>query len=230
MIYFFLGNDHIADSLNSFHAAWQAGALDKRIFYFSGILYEELSLFEESIKQYRKFLNHEPSDRHIRLRFAKLLYQTGRLEEAVQEYEVLVKKNEKDVTSLINLGLAFKEKYEQSKKIKKPAAQELEQALAYLTKAAKLQPKLAEGVHLAMAKLYFLKEDYDKSIASCKAELKVAENSIECLKLLARAYEKSNQKKEALETYQQLSQKEPRNSLYKQKVRSLQAQMKRKAR
>lgn len=226
VIYFFLGNDHIADSLNAFHSAWQDGALDKRIFYYSGILYEELSLFEESLKQYRRFLNHEPKDRQIRLRLAKLLFEMGRWDQAIGEYERLVEKNEKDVTSLINLGLATKEKFEQGQKQKKDLSEDLQQAIFYLAKAAEIQPELPEGIYLSLAKLYFWSNNYEKSISSCKAELKVATNQIETLNLMALAHEKLNQKKEALEVYEELAKKEPRNLRHRQKIRSLKSQLK----
>ena len=146
------------------------------------------------------------------------------------QYEKLIKKNERDVTSLINLGLAYAEKYEHNQKLKsKPKKssgkkisdsekQELQRSIDVLEKAAKLQPELPEGIYLSLAKLYFLKKDYKKCVSSCEMELKSSGNEIEALKLMAQSHEDLNQKQGALDIYEKLVMKETKNSFFKQKI------------
>lgn len=235
-IYFLKGPDHYSDALNNLNAAWQAGALDKRIFYYSGILYENLSMFEEAEKQYERFLRHEPEDREIRLRLARLLFRTGKWEESISAYQRFLEKDPKDVMALINCGLAYEKRMETFQTGKKRLSEKeqqdkksyTEQGIRYLESAVQLEPNLPEGVYLTLAKLYLEKQDLDKSADACKKELEKSPDSIETLQLLAQINEKMNLKEQALEIYAKLSEKLPQNRLYRSKVNALKRQLKRR--
>lgn len=243
--YFFMGPEHYADSLNAFNSAWRSGAFDKRIFYYSGILYENLSLFTESQKQYERFLRHEPKDREIQLRLARLLFRMGQWDDSIRTYQRFIKENEKDVASLINLGLAFQKKYElkQQKKAlpqtsskgkkksladqSKPADHwELHQAIFYLEQAAKLQPALPKGIYLSLAVLYFEKGDWQSTGSACESELKASPNEKETLFLLSSAYEQMRQLDKSLEICAKLLESDPQNKSLKRKIKSLKSKLK----
>lgn len=227
--YFFMGRDHHADALNAFNAAWQAGALDRRIFYYSGVVYEDLTLYEEAQRQYERFLRHEPQDRQIKMRLARLLFKMGKWEDSLARYQDYIQENEKDATSILNCGLAYYKKIEMDLQAnKKPTPQDNEavrtdagKALEYLEKAARIAPQLPEGIHLSMAKLYNLRQDWERAALSAEAELAVSTAAAAPLKILANASEQLNRPDKALDAYSKLSQLEPRNPAWNRKTRSL---------
>ena len=233
VIYFHMGPEHYADALNAFNAAWQAGVFDHRIFYYSGILYENLSFFDEAQRQYERFLRHEPGDREIRLRLARLLFRMGKWDDAVARYQEFLQENDKDVTAMVNCGLAYEKKIELAKASKtKLSAEdksklenERDQAIAYLENAAKLQTDLPEGVYGALAKLQAEAGNWSGAAVSCEAELRKTPDQPEFLELLAQADEKTNQPQKALEAYGRLAQKKPTAALNR-KIRTLKKQLK----
>lgn len=233
VVYFEMGPDHYADALNAFNAAWQAGVFDERIFYYSGILYENLSFFDEAQRQYERFLRHEPDDREIRLRLARLLFRMGKWDDAVARYQEFLQENDKDVTALINCGLAEQKKIELASgpKVRLSAddraklESERDQAISYLENAAKLQPDLPAGVYGALAKLQAAQGNWPGAAASCEAELRKSPDDAEILAILAQADEKTNQPQKALEAYGRLAQKKPTAALNR-KIRALKKQLK----
>jgi tetratricopeptide (TPR) repeat protein len=231
--YYHMGPEHYADALNSFNAAWQAGAFDHRIFYYSGILYENMSFFDEAQRQYERFLHHEPGDREIRLRLARLLFRMGKWDDAVARYQEFLQENDKDVTALINCGLALQKKIELSAAPgRRPTPEEQSkidgdrtQAIAYLENAAKLQPDLPEGVYGTLARLQSAANQWPGAVSSFEAELKKSPDQPELLDLLGQAYEKNNQADKALDAYNRLAQKKPTANLTR-KIKALKKQLK----
>ncbi len=233
---FFMGPDHYSESLNALNTAWRMSAFDPRIFYYSGILYEDLSLFEESEKQYRRFLKHMPNDREVELRLARLMFRMGKWDESVHYYENLVKANPKDVTSTVNLGLAYARRYQQyqdelAKKPKKTQGTEkpaepgtldpnalLSRAIEYLEKASKLDADLDDGLYLELAKLYFAKGDWQNCVNAGFSELKRKSDDAETLKLVTLAYEKLGDKAKAYEFAAQWEKSDPKSRQAHQKV------------
>ena len=228
VLYFSMGPEHYADALNSFNAAWQAGAFDERIFYYSGILYENLSLFDEAQKQYDRFLRHVPGDREVRLRLARLLFRVGKWEDSIQQYQEFLQENDKDITSMINCGLAYRKKAEiilqPGKKLtaeqKNEAQSDIDQSINYLESAVKIDPNLPEGVYLAMADLYFGKGDWEKAVSACEFEIQKSTQS-ELLQIMAASCEKLNRNDKALEYYMKISRQQPQNAVWARKVRAL---------
>lgn len=236
VVCFFKGPSSMADALNALNTAWQFGALDKRIFYYSGILYENLSLFEESQRQYERFLRHEPDDREIQMRLARLLFRMEKWDEAVNVYQELIGKNPNDVTALINCGLAYAKRLDElktgKKKLEEKEKEEMlicvQEGVHYLESASKIQKELPEGIYLTLAKLYQENGNFEKAVSACQYEIKKSTNAAEPLLILGNAYEKLNQQENALETYNQLSGLLPRNNTVQSKIRSLKKQLKKK--
>jgi tetratricopeptide (TPR) repeat protein len=224
------------------YSAWRAGAFDKRIFYYSGVLYENLSLFEESRRQYERFLKHEPADREIQMRLARLLFRMGKWKDSIGYYRKFVEKNPKDLTSLINLGLAHQRQHEtdSGEKSRKTSPKEkkdgpspgggdlsdLKQAISFLERAAELEPNLPPGIHLTLAKLRYEEGSWERSASSCLSELKTSPDDRETLKLLSLSYEKMNDEKKLLETYLKLQDLDPQSGALRQKVKALRSKLK----
>lgn len=229
VVYYWMGPAHYADALNSLNAARKGGAFDERIFYYSGVLYENISLFEEAQKQYERFLNHVPDDREIRLRLARLLFRMGKWEESIARYQALVEENGKDFTSVINCGLAYQKISEglQSKAAKpspEDAAKirELEdQAIVYLERATALGANLPDGVGFTLAKLYYRKKEWQKAAQAAEPEHQKGSNDAMLLEILSVSYESMGQNEKALEYYTKWSSAAPRNQTVKNKIKNL---------
>ncbi len=229
VVYYWMGPDHYADALNSLNAARKGGAFDERIFYYSGVLYENISLFEEAQRQYERFLNHEPDDHEIRLRLARLLFRMDKWDESISRYLSMIEENGKDLTSIVNCGLAYQKKAEliQSKKAKLAPEEASEvgkledQAVIYLERARSLSAELPEGVMFTLSKLYYRKKDWQKATQTAETEVQRDSNAPALLEILAVGYENLNQNEKALDFYVKLSAAAPKNSTAKNKIKNL---------
>ena len=106
-LHFEKGKDSYADGINELEEARDLGALDPRVFYCLGIMYQEAGLYSFAIEDYRRYLRHYPEDKEIRMLLAKLLYKQGSFAEAVEEYERLKFRFPKDLLVEENLGLSL---------------------------------------------------------------------------------------------------------------------------
>lgn len=107
VLHFEKGVDHYPDAVNELEGARELGAMDVRIFYCLGIMYQELGLYDFSIAEYRRYLRNKPDDKEIRMLFAKLLYKRKRYGDAVNQYERLRFHFPKDSLVIENLGLSL---------------------------------------------------------------------------------------------------------------------------
>ncbi len=106
-LHFQKGKQFYPDAINELEQARELGALDTRIFYCLGIMYQEVGLYPFALEEYQRYLRHYPDDKQISLLEAKLLYQQGRYPEAVSEYERLKFKFPNDPLVQENLGLSL---------------------------------------------------------------------------------------------------------------------------
>jgi Flp pilus assembly protein TadD len=101
------GRDFYPDAVNALEEARDLGALDARVFYCLGVMYQELGLYPFAVTEYRRFLRNHSKDKEVRLRLAKLLYRNGSFQEAVSEYERLKYDSPGDKLIEENLGLSL---------------------------------------------------------------------------------------------------------------------------
>lgn len=107
VLYFQKGKDSYLEAVNLLEEARTLGALDARVFYCLGQMYQELGLYPFALSEYRRFLRNRPDDKEIRLLAAKLLYQQGQFLEAAGEYERLRFQDPEDLLVQENLGLSL---------------------------------------------------------------------------------------------------------------------------
>ncbi len=107
MLQFQKGKEFYPDAINALEEARDLGALDSRVFYCLGLMYQEAGLPGFAVDEYRRYLRNHPDDKEIRMLLAKLLYQQGRYQEAVSEYERLKFHFPKDSLIEENLGLSL---------------------------------------------------------------------------------------------------------------------------
>ena len=101
------GKDNYIDAISDLEEARDLGALDPRIFYCLGIMYQEEGLYPFALTEYQRFLRHYPEDKEIRMLAAKLYYHMGLFPEAVGEWERLKFTNPSDPLVEENLGLSL---------------------------------------------------------------------------------------------------------------------------
>lgn len=106
-LHFEKGKDFYPDAINELEEARDLGALDARIFYCLGLMYQDEGLYSFALQEYQRFLRHYPDDKEIRMLEAKLLYKQGSYADAVREYERLRYNDPDDALIQENLGLSL---------------------------------------------------------------------------------------------------------------------------
>ena len=101
------GRESYVEAIGTLEEARDLGALDPRIFYCLGIMYQEEGLFPFALTEYKRFLRHYPEDKEVRMLTAKLYYRMGLFSDAVGEYERLKFSNPSDPLIEENLGLSL---------------------------------------------------------------------------------------------------------------------------
>ncbi len=101
------GKESYVEAIGDLEEARDLGALDPRIFYCLGIMYQEEGLFPFALTEYKRFLRHYPEDKEVRMLTAKLYYRMGLFPEAVGEYERLKFQDPSDPLIEENLGLSL---------------------------------------------------------------------------------------------------------------------------
>lgn len=106
-LHFEKGKEFYPDAINELEEARELGALDPRIFYCLGIMYQEVGLYSFALEEYKRYLRHYPDDKETRMLEAKLLYRQKNYPEAVSEYERLKFHYPNDILIEENLGLSL---------------------------------------------------------------------------------------------------------------------------
>lgn len=159
IINFEKGKDSYPDAINALEDARNMGAMDTRIFYCLGIMYQELGLYNFAIDEYRRYLRNHPGDKEIRMLEAKLLYQQGRFPEAVVEYERLKFHYPNDGVVEENLGLSLW------------AAKQYRRATDSFTTLKSYGPSEGKRAEFCLGQLSFEQLQYNESLAHLLASL-----------------------------------------------------------
>ncbi len=101
------GKDSYVEAIGDLEEARDLGALDPRVFYCLGIMYQETGLYPFALTEYKRFLRHYPEDKEVRMLAAKLYYRMGLFQDAVGHYERLKFSNPTDPLIEENLGLSL---------------------------------------------------------------------------------------------------------------------------
>jgi len=142
------GPDQYRTAIGELETARRLGAVDPRIFYFLGVMYQEEGLLPFAIDDYRRFVRNFPEDREARLLLGKLLYQTGRYEDAAVQYQSLGLPRDPVVEENLGLSLLALKRYDEAAKsfgalVKLPAYEA--RAHFYLGQAAFEQNRFSDA-------------------------------------------------------------------------------------
>jgi predicted Zn-dependent protease len=103
---FQLGAPRYVEAIADLERARTLGLADPRSFYYLGVMYQAVGLYDFAGQEYRRFLNNFPDDSEVRMLLAKLYYTAGDYPAAVREYEALQRDGAGDAVLLENLVLA----------------------------------------------------------------------------------------------------------------------------
>ena len=152
ILHFQKGEELYPQAINELEDARSLGALDPRIFYYLGQMYQSLGFYPFAIEQYQRYLRNFPQDKDIRQREAKLLYQAGRYAEASSEYQRLSFSFPKDPLIEENLGLSLW-------KLK-----DVDRAADIFQKLEVSSPQSAKRDEFYLGEMAFDKKDYEGAL------------------------------------------------------------------
>lgn len=101
------GKDSYVEAIGTLEEARELGAMDARIFYCLGVMYQEEGLLPFALTEYQRFLRHYPEDKEVRMLAAKLYYRMGLFSEAVGEYDRVKLSSPDDPVVEENLALSL---------------------------------------------------------------------------------------------------------------------------
>lgn len=104
---FQLGQQRYVEAIADLERARSHGLADPRSFYYLGVMYQAVGLYDFAAQEYRRFLNNYPADAEVRMLLGKLYYAAGDYAAAVREYEALRRDGAGDPVLLENLVLAL---------------------------------------------------------------------------------------------------------------------------
>jgi len=95
------------DAIKALEAARDLGALDARLFYYLGVMYQYEGLYEYAAREYQRFLNNVPHDMETRLLLGKLYFQSGEYDRALAQFDAVLSTGADDEIALENAALTL---------------------------------------------------------------------------------------------------------------------------
>lgn len=221
VLHFQKGKDFYPDVINELEEARKLGALDARIFYYLGNAYQQEGLYSFAVAEYQKFLRNQPEDRDVRLLLAKLLYQSGRFEEAVVNYQWLQHHYGNDPLITENLGLSL---------LSLKRGDEAKAIFQSLTSAG---PQQARRAHFYLGQMAVENKDYKQAMDHFSAvmpsepDLGVSPALVHAA--MAANYERLKLPVLAKEHWEKTLQFDPQNAQAKKSIKTLNAALKKTA-
>lgn len=204
------GKEFFSRAINSLERARDLGASDPNLFAVLGQLYEKNGIVEEAILNYKRYLAHYPKDREYRIRLSNIYFYLEQIDEAIDELENIYRFYSRDPVILLNLTRCY---------LKKGLVEDAAEKMSDLEAVSSQLPP--EGNYL-LGELALAKENYSQAVIAYQKELNLNQNFIPAYIGLAKAYEKSNNKEEAIRTWKKVIQLDPNNKEAKESLQSQQ--------
>ena len=223
-LHFEKGKEYYPDAINELEEARELGALDPRIFYCLGVMYQEVGLYQFALDEYKRFLRHYPDDKEIRLLEAKLLYKQNSFADAVKEYERLKFSNPGDSLVEENLGLSLW------------GAKSVDRAIDSFNQLRGMGPDLAKRAEFYLGQISFDKGDYKAALdhlLKCQPEPGAGDFGIPTDRLhaaLAMTYQKLGQYADAKAAWEKVVLEAPGDAKAKAALRDVSRRIPRKKR
>jgi tetratricopeptide (TPR) repeat protein len=145
-----------------------------------------------AVEEYKLAINADPNSNELAIGLAELYFRAGRIREAVQTTQELIKRDDNNLEAHKLLGRIYLRSLGQSQdqglgSAPSPSNQVLDQAIAEFVKIVALEPKSLEN-HLLLGQLYTVKHDTAKAEAQFKAAQSIEPASEDVVLNLARLY------------------------------------------
>jgi tetratricopeptide (TPR) repeat protein len=207
--YFEQGPDKYLEALDLLEKARDLGALDERIFYYLGSMYEVKGLPAYAIPEYERFLRRHPEDTETRLRLGNLYYRTGDLDKAVQAYKRVLELRPEDPLVVFNLALAYRDR------------EMWEEGLNLLKSVLQKGQSLPAGGYKLLGDLYRGLGDYPQALENYHLEFSQNKEDPDLAEAMALAYEKTEDFVQAVAQWERVLELDPKNREAKKKIRLL---------
>lgn len=104
------GSGEYVKGLEYLERARDLGALDDRLFYYAGVMYEAQNLADYAVSEYEKYLRWHPDDLETRLRLANVFYRLDELDKSIEAYRLVLAGKPNDPLVSYNLAMAHRDK------------------------------------------------------------------------------------------------------------------------
>lgn len=215
---FELGQDHYVDGLEALERARELGALDDRLFFYAGVMYEAKGLLDYARPEFERFLRHHPGDVETRLRLGNLYYKIDELDKAIEQYQKVLEQKPDDPLVAFNLAVAYRDR------------EKWNEGLELLNRVIQSRRRLPAGENKLLGELYIGAGKPAQALESFQAELTQNQGDPELWQQMARIYEQQGDLTQALAHWQRASDLLPKDRKIRDKVYTLSRKVKAQAR
>ena len=205
-------------------------SLIKESFEQTGDIMKLLGNDTKAAEYYKKAVSVSPSDVNLRLSYAKILDKLGKEDEAIEQYNYILKRAEgSDKDMLYQLERIYKRKLDESPNDASLTSNlgaimqkegNFDEALRYYSKAEYLDPSNINA-RINVGTLYQQKGDYKTAITAYDSILIINPDNIEANIYKAQSLAKLGNEKEANEIYKKLLAKNPNDEFVQEQMVSM---------
>jgi tetratricopeptide (TPR) repeat protein len=210
------GPDSYVEGLEALERARDLGALDDRLFYYAGVMYESKGLLDYARPEYERFLRHHPGDLETRLRLGNLYYRTDELDKAIEQYEKVLQAKPLDPLVAFNLAVAYKDKERWSDGLRL-----VDEVLKNGRHLPNGEQKLLGDLHRGSGNLSKAMEHYNLALSQQKDDAELWE-------AVSLTYEDLKDYSQAAAGWKRVLELNPKHKKAKEKIRQLQRKAKAK--
>lgn len=203
------GKDRYKEALKSLEKARDLGALDERLFYYAGVMYEAENLPEFAVTDFERYAHRHPDDMEIRLRLGNLYYRLDDLDKSAEAYRRVLARQPGDPLVSFNLAYVLRDRknWEEALEALKPF---LEGGRAWPTGGRKLLGDIRRGMG-----------DPRQALVEYQQEWTASGDSADLAAAMAAAEEEVGETGSAIERWKQVLRLDPKNSEAKRRLRVL---------
>jgi tetratricopeptide (TPR) repeat protein len=211
-----MGPDKAGDCIEFGDRALTLGALDDRLFYFTGACFESKGLTDYAAQAFEKYLRHHPGDLEIHLRLGNLYYRMDELEKAEGAFRKVLAGRPGDPLVSFNLAVVLRDR------------QQWQEGLDVLTPVLERDKTLPAGGFRVLGDLRHNLKDLDGALGAYREEIKRSPDDPELLGAAAQVHEDAGRDADALATWKRVLDLDPSSKQANAKVRALTRKVRRK--
>lgn len=203
------GPGEYVEGLEHLERARDLGALDERLFYYAGVMYEAQGLPDYAVPEYEKFLRRHPEDLETRLRLANLFYRMEELDKSIDAYRHVLRGQPNDPLVSYNLAMAYRDKKKWS------------EGLAALKPFLLSGKPFPAGGHKLLGDLYRGMGDASRALNEYELERKMFGESADLASGMAQAAESLGRTDVVVERWKKVVELDPSNREARARLRKL---------